>query len=316
MTPFIAVIYNLITSVDNPTKWGYLGEIAALGTAFSWSFGSIFFTISSRRIGHNVVNRLRLALGLLFLLITHFFITGQVLPSGVTHFHWFWFGLSGIIGFAIGDTMLFRSFVLLGPRISMLLMSLVPVFGTIIAWIFLHEILGLIDIVAIVLTLAGISWVILEKKNNKHEKNHYLTGIIVGIGAAFCQALGLILSKKGLSNDFSALSGNIIRVFVAVMTLWIFSILRGTVPSTFRSLKDRKAVFTMSGGAFLGPFLGVWLSLVAVKYAYVGIASTLMALPPIFLIPLSHWIFKEKITISAILGTILAVIGVALIFLL
>lgn len=72
----------------------------------------------------------------------------------------------------------------------------------------------------------------------------------------------------------------------------------------------------MAGGAVLGPFLGVWLSLVAVKYAYVGIASTLMSLPPIILIPVSHWVFKEKITFGAILGTVIAVAGVAMIFLL
>jgi len=70
----------------------------------------------------------------------------------------------------------------------------------------------------------------------------------------------------------------------------------------------------MCGGALFGPFIGVWLSLVAVQYAYVGIASTLMALPPIFLIPLSWWIFREKISLVAIVGTIIAVIGVALIF--
>ena len=72
----------------------------------------------------------------------------------------------------------------------------------------------------------------------------------------------------------------------------------------------------MTVGAFMGPFLGVWLSLVAVQNAYVGIASTLMALPPVFLIPLSRWVFKEQITTGTILGTILAVTGAALIFLL
>jgi len=85
--------------------------------------------------------------------------------------------------------------------------------------------------------------------------------------------------------------------------------------STVKKLKDRKAALTMYGGAFFGPFLGVWLSLVAVQYAYIGIASTLMALPPIILIPLSRRVFKEKISLSAILGSIVAVVGVALIFL-
>ena len=295
--------------------FNYLGEIAALGTAFSWSFGSMFFTISSRIMGYMVVNRLRLALALVFLLFTHLILSGQLIPNNVTEYHLFWFGLSGIIGFTIGDSLLFRSFVLIGPRLSMLIMSLVPIFGTIIAWLFLHEILELHDLLAIIITIFGISWVILGRKNNEQEKGQYLNGILCGLGAAFCQAVGLILSKKGLLGNFSALYANIIRVFAATLTIWILTLLRGKVSSTLERLKHRKAVLMMCGGAFFGPFLGVWLSLVAVQHTYVGIASTLMALPPIFLIPLSHWIFKEKITLATILGTVVTVIGVALIFL-
>jgi drug/metabolite transporter (DMT)-like permease len=294
----------------------FLGEFAALGTALCWSFGSIFFTISSRRMGYNVVNRVRLAVALVLLMLAHFAIFGRFVPENVTSYHWFWFGLSGIIGFAIGDTLLFKAFVLLGARIGMLLMALVPVFGTVIAWLFLGETLEFTELLAITIVIAGIIWVVAERKNNDHSRNHYIVGIMCGIGGAMGQALGLILSKKGLGTDFSPLSANIIRVFAATSVLWIITLARGRIPYTLHKLRDVRGSLTLSGGAFFGPFLGVWLSLVAVQYAYVGIASTLMALPPIFLIPLSHWIFKEKISLGAILGTIVAVIGVTLIFLL
>jgi drug/metabolite transporter (DMT)-like permease len=263
-----------------------------------------------------VVNRLRLVVGLILLSITHYVITGQPIPQEVTSYHWFWFGLSGIIGFAIGDTMLFKSFVLIGPRLSMLMMSLVPVFGTLIAWLFLHEVLDLNTILAIIITLIGITWVVLSHSENPRRKSRYTIGLLYGVGGAFSQALGLILSKQGLANNFPALDGNIIRIFIAAIAVWLFSLFHGTIPTTFRALKDQKAALTMSTGALLGPFLGVWLSLIAVQLTYVGIASTLMALPPVFLIPLSYLVFKEKITLAAILGTIVTVIGVALIFLL
>jgi drug/metabolite transporter (DMT)-like permease len=198
----------------------------------------------------------------------------------------------------------------------MLLMALVPVFGTTIAWLFLGESLDLIEILAISIVIAGIIWVISEKRSNDQERNHYAIGILCGIGGAMGQALGLILSKKGLANGYSPLSGNIIRVFVAICLLWLVTFIRGRVPATIKQLQDRKGSAALFGGAFCGPFLGVWLSLVAVQNTYVGIASTLMALPPIFLIPLSHWFFKERISLGAIIGTIFAVIGVALIFLL
>lgn len=294
----------------------YLGEIAAMGTALCWSFGSIFFTISSRRLGYSLVNRLRLAVALVLLIVAHFITHGRFLPLEVTGHHWFWFGLSGIVGFAIGDMLLFKAFVMLGARLAMLLMALVPVFGVIVAWTFLGEALSLTELLAISIVLAGILWVVSERQNHEHPHGHYIIGILCGVGGALGQALGLILSKKGLGSDYSALSGNIIRVFVAASVLWSITLIRGRIPSTIRRLGDKRGAIALSGGAFCGPFLGVWLSLVAVQNTYVGIASTLMALPPIFLIPLSYWIFKEKISLGAIIGTIVAVIGVSLIFLL
>ncbi len=294
----------------------YLGEFAAMGTALCWSFGSMLFTVSSRRLGHNTVNRLRLIVAMLLLMIAHFISYGSLVPGHVSFYHLFWFGLSGIIGFAIGDMLLFRAFVLLGARISMLLMAMVPVFGTLIAWLFLGELLDLKQLFAVALVIAGIVWVVMEQQTREQKGNHYLIGIMCGVGGAMGQALGLILSKKGLVDGYSALSGNMIRVFVAACVLWLITFIRGRIPATFRKLRDTKGTTTMIGGAFMGPFLGVWLSLVAVQHTYVGIASTLMAMPPIFLIPLSHWFFKEKISIGAIIGTVVAVVGVALIFML
>ena len=292
----------------------FVGEFAALGTALCWSFGSIFFTISSRRLGYSIVNRVRLAFALLLLMSAHLITYGTFVPLNATVYHWFWFGLSGIVGFALGDMLLFRAFVLLGARLAMLLMALVPVFGTAIAWLFLGETLDFHKIIAVSIVIGGIIWVVTERKNNDQHAGHYTTGILCGIGGAMGQAIGLILSKKGLGTDYSALSANIIRVSAAACLLWGITLFRGGISKTIDKLKDKKGLSTVTGGAFCGPFLGVWLSLVAVQKTYVGIASTLMALPPIFLIPLSHWIFKEKIGIGAIIGTMVAVLGVALIF--
>lgn len=295
-----------------------MGELAAIGTAICWSFGSICFTISSRRIGHHTVNRLRLLVGLTLLIAAHLIITGHLIPENITPWHWFWFGLSGVVGFIIGDTMLFRSFVLIGPRLSMLMMALVPVFSTVVAWIFLGEKLDGVDLLAIAITITGISWVVLSRPpqvDNKHARIQ-ASGLLLGVGGALGQAVGLILSKKGLAGNFPALTGNILRILTATLLIWLFAGVRGLVPRSIKSLRDHRAAWTMCGGAFLGPFLGVWLSLVAVQHTFVGIAATLMALPPIFLIPLSHYVFKEKITGSSVSGTVMALIGVALLFLL
>jgi len=294
----------------------YIGEFAALGTSFCWSFGSVFFTIASRLVGSSEVNRLRLILGMFLLIITHWLILGMVIPFNAFTYHWFWFGISGVIGFAIGDTFLFRGYVLIGPRLTMLLMSLSPIFGTILAWIFLKESLNSLELLAIIITIFGIIMVLYDKRSERLKEKKFFTGILCGIGASFCQALGYLASKKGLlNNDFPALSGNLIRIMFGTIFIWLIALFQGEARKTLGKLTNKKADIAMLGGAFFGPFIGVWLSLIAIQYTYIGIASTLIALPPVILIPISHWVFKEKVTYISIIGTIIALFGVAIIFL-
>ena len=297
----------------------YLGEIAALGTSVCWTFTSIFFTISGRRVGSVIVNQTRLALAVVFLSLTHFLILGQWWPVGAGSYRWFWLGLSGVIGLALGDALLFQAFVMIGPRRSMLLMALVPIYSTIIAWFFLGETLSGLEMVAIGLTVGGVAWVVSEREETdgaQADPKLYWLGVLAGLGGALGQALGLVISKKGMAGDFSPLSATLIRMIVAAALIWSFALFRGRIGPTLRALTDRQASLAILGGAIAGPFLGVWLSLRAVNLTEVGIAATLMALSPVLILLPSYWIFGEHIGPRAIIGTIVAFAGVALIFLL
>jgi drug/metabolite transporter (DMT)-like permease len=298
----------------------YVGEIAALGTSVCWTFTSIFFTIAGRRVGSLMVNRARLVLAFIFLVVTHLLVQGELLPLQAEPYRWFWLGLSGVIGLTLGDLFLFQAFVWIGPRRATLLMSLAPIIGAITAWALLGERLRLVEIAGVGLTVGGIAWVILEKRNGNElqtDGRHYGWGIVLGIGAALGQALGLVASKKGLAGDFAPLSANLMRMSVAMSAMWAYTLLRGEARQTVSALAaDRQASLATLGGSLVGPFIGVWLSLIAVQLTPVGIASTLMALPPVFVLPLSHWVFREQVSLQAVLGTCVAIGGVAIIFLL
>ena len=293
------------------------GEIAALSTALCWAFGSTLFTLGGKRIGSANVNRGRLVVAAIFLSVMHLVLTGSPVPINASPDRWFWLGLSGIVGFIIGDGMLFEAFVIMGPRLSMLMMSLVPIMSAILAWIFLREPLDTLEIFAIAITVSGICWVVADKRNDGSpiKGKKLAIGIICGIGGALGQTVGLVLSKKGLSGGFPALSGNLIRVICAVLILWLITALSGRVKATLESYRDGKAFLALSAGSFFGPFLGVWLSLISIKYARLGIATTLMSLTPIFLLPITRIVFGERITKGAVFGTIIAVTGVAILLL-
>ena len=296
-----------------------LGPLAALATSVFWSFTSTMFSLAGRRVGAMVVNRIRLVLAVIFLMLTHWILQGTPMPLHASPERWFWLGLSGVIGLIIGDALLFQCFVWLGPRLSMLLMSLVPVMSVGLAWLFLDETLTSLQLLAILITILGVGFVILDRAGNQAaivEGKRYGIGILLGLGSALGQAVGLITAKKGLANGFSVLSGTLMRMTVAMMILWFFTLIMRQGQETLRRVRgDHIAMKQLLFGAFSGPFLGVYLSLLAVQLAPVGIASTLMSLPPIFLLPISHFVFGEQIGWRAILGTVIALAGVTLLLL-
>jgi drug/metabolite transporter (DMT)-like permease len=294
-----------------------MGEIAALGTSILWTFTSILFTAASRRVGSAIVNRTRLVLATLFVTITHLILQGRIIPQGTNPERVFWLALSGIIGLVFGDAALFQAFILVGPRLSMLMMALAPVISTVLAWAFLGEVLDTADLLAIFVTIAGIAWVVWESNIGLEEvaRKDFFVGIAFGIGAALGQAIGLITSKLGMQGDFPPLSAVLIRLSIGMLAIWIITFFQRKARVTFQALKDQKALLAILGASFVGPYLGVWVSLIAIDQAHIGIASTLMSLSPIFLIPLTRWIFKERVSTRVIFGTFTALIGVTMIFL-
>jgi drug/metabolite transporter (DMT)-like permease len=68
-------------------------------------------------------------------------------------------------------------------------------------------------------------------------------------------------------------------------------------------------------GSFFGPFLGVSFSLLAVKYTETGIASTIMSIVPILIIPPSLILFRQRFSWLEIVGAFISVGGVVLMFL-
>jgi drug/metabolite transporter (DMT)-like permease len=296
-----------------------MGEVAALLTSLCWSLTSVQFTLAGRRLGSGVVNRIRLVLATLFLASVHLLLYGQPLPLDAEPFRWGWLGLSGTAGLVLGDASLFQSFVLIGPHRGALLMTLVPVISTLLAWGWLGETLLPGEILAMLLAVGGIAWVVSERqpesKAGIESPGRYGMGVLLGAGGALGQALGLVLAKQGLVGDFPSLSAALIRMVTAAVVIWAFTLVQGRVKAVWRTLGDTKALVPLVGGALTGPFLGVWLSMVAVQHAPVGIASTLMAMSPIMLIPLSSRVFRERVSLRAVAGTAVALVGASIIFL-
>lgn len=293
----------------------YLGEIAALATAFCWSITSYAFTNASRRIGAIQVNIDRMALAsiMLIIIIGVFGISLSLAFGQISNLV-----ISGILGLVLGDSFLFKSFQLIGARLGIIIMASVPVLSTILAFLFLDEIISLLGMLGMLLTIAGILIVVLERKNPEQNKiSISKAGILYGFLGALGQASGLIFAKFAFqAGELNGFSASFIRLFSA-------SIIILPIASTFRRYKNPFGIYPKDSystrviliGTIFGPVLGITGSLIAIEYAKVGIASTLMATMPVIMLGISRYYFKEKLEWKAIVGAILAVIGAAIIFL-
>ncbi len=297
----------------------FIGELASLATSFFFSVGPTYFTLAGRLVGSVVVNRSRLVVTLVYLLIAHGLLYGTLLPFDAAPDRWFWLGLSGLIGFVLGDAALFQAFIVIGTRLTMLIFAVNPIIAAILGWLFLDESLSPTQILGMLITLGGIAWVMLERGNPAQRElspKAYITGIVLAVLAGTGQAAGAVTAKLGLYGDFPTLSGQIIRISIAAVAIWIITFISRKARVTLQALKDQpKAVSYILIASFLGPFLGVFFSLLAIQHIEIGIASTLMSLQPVFLIPIGYYFFKETISMRAIIGTLVTLVGVAIIFL-
>jgi len=295
----------------------YLGELAGLLTSIAWSGTSVLFTKATQQVGSIIVNRVRVLLALAFLMLLNLVFYGYLLPIDAGAERWLWFALSGAIGYALGDALLFQSFLCIGAQRGMLMMSLAPLMSAGLAWVFFDEILSGVQVLGVITTLIGVALVILRRRNEaSHATCNPMQGAFFGLGAAAGQSVGYILSKQALMGGFSPLAGNSIRMLAAVIVLWSLASLQGKAGETLRRVRARRDVLGwLTLAAFTGPVLGATLSLFALQNTQVGVASTLIALPPVFLLPVSWLVFKEKFDWGAVLGTLTAIGGVAILFL-
>lgn len=294
----------------------FAGEIAALATACCWTVTGLAFEAAGRRVGSLAVNLIRLVPAAVLLSLYSWLVRGVAFPVDASAHAWVWLSISGLVGFTVGDLCLFRAFVLVGARVSMLLMAMVPPITTLFGLLIMGEMLSAKEFLGMALTVAGVSSVVLERRPDAAGRLQRLPlgGVLLGLGGAGGQALGLVLSKVGMGS-YDAFAATQIRVLAGIVGFAAVFTVIGWWPRVRAALADRRAMVPTGIGAFFGPFLGVSLSLVAVKYAYAGVAATLMSLVPVLIIPASVLVFRERVSRTAIGGAVVAVAGSTLLFL-
>ena len=288
----------------------------AIAAALCWAVASLVSADVTRTLGGLAFNRLRLFF-VSIMLITYTFIINTWSTINIDYLTVII--LSGIIGIFLGDTLLFIALQKIGPRRNNILFSLAAPFTVIINIIFLKEVASFVSILGCFVVFFGVLIAIAygDKKNIDHRweiiEGSLKIGIIFAVFAALCQAIGVVMMKPILNNGADPIASAAIRTTTSCLLLALTFLLNFKIFKPKTKLTVKIILQSILSG-FLGMALGMSLLLIALQKADAGIVATLSSTSPIMILFLL-WIFTKKIpNLAAWIGTFIAILGTALIF--
>ena len=289
-----------------------IGELAGLATAGLWVVSSLSFTAAGRSLGATRVNLLRTLAAAVVLFGIQLWLHGAAWPrmeSGAA----VWLAVSGIMGLTIGDQFLFTGYVMLGPRLVSLLMTLAPSMSALIAWVGFGETMGGASVLGMLITTAGVASVALGRapEGAPHTAAERRKGLLFGVAAALCQALGMVTAKRGLITGVSAFDAQTMRMYAGAASMIPLAAIVRHAGLAAPAQPNRRAFAVLALGVVSGPLFGVYFSMLAVEKVPVGVAATLIGLVPVLILPASRIIDRERISTRALVGAIIAVAGIA-----
>jgi drug/metabolite transporter (DMT)-like permease len=289
------------------------GEGAALVAAALWAISTVLFGRLGKTLQPLVLNFVKGLVAIALILLTLLWRWGQApaLPPMAV----MWLLLSGAIGIGLGDTAYFSAVNTLGARRALLLESLAPPLAALMAWAFLQEALSVRAWGGILLTLLGVAWVISERvPGTTQERNQdsalLWRGVTWGMAAALGQASGSVLSRAALADTVvDPLWSSLLRLTAGGVVLVVLLSGQGQLREPMRVAQSPQIWPILGLTAFLGTYLGIWLQQVAFKYSPAGIAQSLLATSPLFVLPLAA-LLGDRVTGRAVLGVLVALGGV------
>ncbi|MEK7477055.1 MAG: DMT family transporter [Candidatus Coatesbacteria bacterium] len=292
-----------------------LGVALALTVAVFWGLSPFAHAAAGRRISafHALLWRSALGSAILLAILAVSRVSVPPLRASLV------MAASGVVGVGIGDFVIFDALVQLGPRRTVQLLALGPVFTFLLAWIFLGETVSPVQFggAALVL-LASFTAIWVESRRDPASREPgrvSLRGISGALGGAIAIGAASVIARQAYRMDpgMHPIAASCLRVVSASMVLWLMPAVWGGYPVLMRSLTDRRAVVWVAFGTALGPVLGMLAFVGAIKHLEAGLVTALMSLSPLLILPVSAWRHRVRIGPAVILAAVAAVTGVALI---
>lgn len=281
-----------------------IGILAALGSAASWSIGAVLFKELGESLSSFAMTLVKGAVSVLLLGILTVLFGGY---ANIGREAYLYLILSGVLGIALSDTFFFSALKEVSPQTITLLFTFGQVVTVLLAVLLLGETLPLQGWAGIALIITGITIGMFSGGTEKGTSS--LRGIILGLISILLMSFSVILTKKGLA-EVSTLYATFIRMFSGTMGMLLVGITTRRLGSWVTPFRDTRLMLKFALSVCVITLGGFWLAIVAFKYTTVAVANSLISTEPIFVLPVAAFLLKEKVTLQAVIGAVVATVGV------
>ena len=296
------------------------GEMAALGASMVWALASMIFAkLGQQRLSPLAMNLIKCSLALALMSLTLLIQRGQAWPTQALAAQVMFLSVSGVVGLALGDTCYFMALSRIGARRTLLLSTMGPPTTALLAWPLLGEPVTGVMLGGMALTIAGVAWVISERRSGAAAQSLPQGVLWAGLGFALisvvCQAVGNVLTKLGSGPNLAPLELGMIRLAAGILGLTLVVTLRRGLGQVVAAVREPGQLGLLVVATILGTYLGIWLLMAGLSLSSkIGVAATLSSTSPLFAMILSVVFLRERLSARTIVGTCVSVAGVALLF--
>lgn len=307
----------------------FAGEAVCLFTALLWAVAVTLFRGPVLEHGARTVNLAKCLLGAALQGLTVLALgQGSVLltASGRALLV---LAVSGVIGLTIGDTALFGAVARLGVHRTLLLQTLAPVFTALIAWVWRDELPTSLEMTGAVVILAGVALVVTPRRGQlapapvpdgvpvqapmsaaSDSGAPLLAGVALGVVAALGQGAGLVMAKAGMT-EVSVVPASFVRLAAAAVGLTLLAATPARMVRLGKLVAAPVMLRRVVPATLLGTYVALFLMMLGIALAPAAIAATLLSISPVYGLLIDTFVFRQPVTAKGLIGTLLAVAGVA-----
>ncbi|MCP4564533.1 MAG: DMT family transporter, partial [Bosea sp.] len=212
-------------------------------------------------------------------------------------------------------TALFAAVARIGVHRTLLFQTLAPIFAALLAIGLYGERPSTADLAGAAIILGGVTLVVMPRSSRASSSSAATVsfdalGIALAVLAAFGQGAGVVLAKAGM-DEIPVLAASFVRLGAGGVGLVVVMVFGARLGAAARAIASPATLRQVVGPSILGTYIAFLLMMAGIAFAPASVAAVLMSTTPIFSLFIDAKVEGTPITARGLLGTLLAVAGVA-----